>query len=1077
MALVTRAGLVLLAIVAATVLGPAATARAQAGQPDPAEPPGPIAAPPDSIGASTGTEPGVDDGQPALQVDVWTEWEVRAAPGAKLLESAETVRALLAADMRTRAALTAAAREELREICARFDYHLVSIEVERPGAGVVRAILNIEPRLIVRSVKIKVAQSWLDTLYRDPLLRRMRLRAGEVLEANQAARDRQLRGEAQHLQSYLQDEGFFEAVVTVEVERSQVNGARMMVKAVLGPSYQVGKILIEREAELAISGEEIRGLFAHHRLNIDFAGIHWGKKRFSRTQHQADVAALTKLYQRRGYPAVRVQTVFDPKTSWDRDTRTVSFKIRIDERRRVDVLYEGNDPAWFPSDALDDRLTFNDASSADDCEADASARAIQAHYQARGWFDAAVTWERERLRVGDSARGGRLIDRIKYRIDAGQRRALSGVELVGNRAIDTAELRQVITTGAARSSLDLLSSPTRVTAEQLAGDVERLRLHYRARGYLAAKITVAAAPRADALGDAATTAALLAAERAPTELWVRFTIDEGPRSVLERVDVTFTGEHVATEAQVLAQLDLEPGGPYLHGDLEQAGSRLQTDWFWSIGRPRAEVTLEVTPGSAPGQLVATYAIEEHQELRIGKVVVRGNFNTERWVILGELRFPEGALLTRDLYTSGMKRLRATGLFSAVKVTPIDFEETREGTIHVLVKVEERDDHRSYVDLEGGRSSQKGTFVKLRPVFPNPLGNGISAEFSVTCSIGRPIGLSWEPCAMMESRFSSYDALVRVPRWWMRRFVGFTADAEASAFSRKQETERFGFLTSLGGSLGLARSWQRIATPTQDGRAVAATLRYDFRKVDRQEDAVRIAGNNGNQARSQVANRTGAIGIFVTWDQRVGQRGNVNPLAPERGFKLEAGISYAHRYLLGQDTFLKLRGAAQRIWTLNDRLQLRIDGRYDQGVPLGGAVLLPEVERYFAGGDDTVRGYREDRLLIERIETAVPPLGEVTQVEIRPSGGNIRVIAGIDSQVTLWNIKGIPIASALFVDAGAIVNTFAAFDAGDIRPSVGIALIRALTQFGGLSLEYAVPMLPRDHGEQLGRWHFSVALRY
>lgn len=1064
---VSRARLLAAAWVAcgvAVAAPPAAQpAHAQPRDDAPAPEPEPAPAP-----ASPGPTAPPADAEPVEVVDVWTEWEIRTAPGARLLESEATVRALLEADMKTRTALTRETRDELVAVCARLGYHLVAIDVERPAGGGVRAVLTLEPRLIIRSVEVDVDQRRFDTQYEEPLLRRMRLRPGEVLEATAGGRAVQLRDEADRLREYLQDEGFFEAQVTVDLERSEINGARIRVKAVLGDGFHVGEITIENEDQLAISPSEIRALFRHHRFNIDVLGIHWVKKRFSRTQLQADVAALTALYQRRGYPAVRVQTIYDPRDAWDPDTHTVDFRVRIDERRRLDVAYEGNDPAWFPVDTLDDQLTFDAASSADDFEVEASAQAIQRHYQTRGWFDAVVTWERERLRIGDGGRA-RLIDRVKYRIDAGTRRALRGVEIVGNAAIGADELRAAITTGAQRSSLDLLSKPTRVTAAQLAGDVERLRSYYRARGYLDVQVTVAAAPAAAALGDAAATAAMLAAEHAPTDLWVRFSIVEGPRSVLERVDVEFIGEHLATREQVLAQLGIEAGGPYLQGDLELAGERLQTDWFWGIGRPRAEVSLEITEGSDPYHLVAKYTIEEHQELRIGKVVVRGNFNTERWVILDELRFAEGALLTRDLYTDGVRRLRATGLFGAIEVDPINFEQTHERTIHVLVKVEERDDHRSYVDLEAGRSSQKGWFLKARPVFPNPLGNGISAELGFTRSVGFP--------DLLESRFTSYEAIGRAPRWWMRRYLKFRADAEASAFWRKQDTERFGFLTSWGGSLGVARAWQRPASPGTDARSIAATLRYDFRKVDRQEDAVRIAGNNATQTLVQVENRTSAVGVFVTLDQRVDAKGNLNPLAPARGHKLEVGASYAHRWPIFQDTFVKLHGAAQKVWSLTDRLQLRVDGRYNQGIPLGGAVLLPEVERYFAGGDDTVRGYGEDRLLVERIEQPVPPLGEITQVEILPAGGNIRLLAGIDAQVRLWSIKGIPMASALFVDAGAIVNTFDALDAEDLRPAAGVALVRALTPVGGLSLEYAVPLRPRDEREQLGRWHFSVALRY
>jgi outer membrane protein assembly factor BamA len=70
-----------------------------------------------------------------------------------------------------------------------------------------------------------------------------------------------------------------------------------------------------------------------------------------------------------------------------------------------------------------------------------------------------------------------------------------------------------------------------------------------------------------------------------------------------------------------------------------------------------------------------------------------------------------------------------------------------------------------------------------------------------------------------------------------------------------------------------------------------------------------------------------------------------------------------------------------------------------------------------------------------------------------------------------------VASAIFVDAGAITNTYATLDVEDVRPSVGLALARILTPFGGLSFEWAVPMFPRIVDPPLGRFHIVVALRY
>ena len=47
---------------------------------------------------------------------------------------------------------------------------------------------------------------------------------------------------------------------------------------------------------------------------------------------------------------------------------------------------------------------------------------------------------------------------------------------------------------------------------------------------------------------------------------------------------------------------------------------------------------------------------------------------------------------------------------------------------------------------------------------------------------------------------------------------------------------------------------------------------------------------------------------------------------------------------------------------------------------------------------------------------------------------------------------------------------------DIRPSVGMALLRAITPFGGFAIEYAIPIHPHLGDDPRGRWHISFAAR-
>jgi outer membrane protein insertion porin family len=136
------------------------------------------------------------------------------------------------------------------------------------------------------------------------------------------------------------------------------------------------------------------------------------------------------------------------------------------------------------------------------------------------------------------------------------------------------------------------------------------------------------------------------------------------------------------------------------------------------------------------------------------------------------------------------------------------------------------------------------------------------------------------------------------------------------------------------------------------------------------------------------------------------------------------------------------------------------------------VVLPEVERFFAGGDSTVRGYDEDRLATVVTSQSVPPFGGTQQIRVVAAGGNIRTIASVDAQLIIYD----PLATALFLDAGVVTNDWRATRVDDIRPGTGMA-VRAILPFGAVSLEYAIPLRTKLGDDPRGRIHFGFAMRF
>ena len=335
--------------------------------------------------------------------------------------------------------------------------------------------------------------------------------------------------------------------------------------------------------------------------------------RFSRAQHLADIAAVTKLFQSRGFHAVKVTTDFEVRGSRRiARTGTVAFTVHVSERRQADVVFQGNDPNLFPESALRGHFTFDEAGSVDDFEIEASATAIQRYYQAHGHFDAQVTYKRESTQ---------LVDHVFFFVEEGPTRDLKGISFAavdgdGKLAIAEADLR-----GHRRAAHErpLFGGGAYVspTAEALADDANRIRRLYVQDGYGDARVAVRVGPDPDTPRQPlrprrpgrrrSRRPRPVPALRHPAGRAHRARRGRGrlrrraPRHLRRRVRPArrqHRQQHPQSGAPERRRVD-SPGlaVPTRPANLEAAGAKLK-DWFWSLGRPRAEAQLWVVKANA-----------------------------------------------------------------------------------------------------------------------------------------------------------------------------------------------------------------------------------------------------------------------------------------------------------------------------------------------------------------------------------------------------------------------------------------------------------------------------------------------
>ena len=173
------------------------------------EPPPPVA---DELEPNVGAAPTTadetgDTGEVEEPPIVWQDWRV----GGQLVDPAETLESFLSFTMSSKQALTKSARNDVDEFCKSIGYHLIDITTEIMEGGGTRAVLELEPVTLVRRIEVSVGNSPLDledTIFKDEITRRMRLRPGTPLDRSAVDRQIQLDSEALRLRDYLRDEGF-----------------------------------------------------------------------------------------------------------------------------------------------------------------------------------------------------------------------------------------------------------------------------------------------------------------------------------------------------------------------------------------------------------------------------------------------------------------------------------------------------------------------------------------------------------------------------------------------------------------------------------------------------------------------------------------------------------------------------------------------------------------------------------------------------------------------------------------------------------------------------------------------------
>ena len=710
------------------------------------------------------------------------------------------------------------------------------------------------------------------------------------------------------------------------------------------------------------------------------------------------------------------------------DATSVDVTINLEIGPIVTVTF-GGDP--LPKDKLDELVPVEREGSVDQDLIEDSIQRIERYLNQLGYWKADADAERQEadgmLTIAFTVRRG-----LQYRI-------ADGVEVQGNRAVPLEQLRP---------ALAKLQANEAFVESNLSSAISAIAGLYQRLGYARAKVT--GAPNE-----------LNPSSAGQGRVKPAIVITEGPLSVVG--DVTFKGDEHIPADQLRGVVKVASGQPYYEPQIVADRDAVLLE-YRNRGFESADVVIQPLPSADGTRVDVPFDINEGPQTVVDHILIVGNTRTDQRVIKRELLLQEGKPLGLEDQIESQRRLSALGLFRRIRVDTISHGTGERKD--VLVTVEEAD--ATTLSYGGGMDVTR----RLRATGPSGeaqerlelaprgfFGIGRRNIGGKNRSVDLYTRLSLRPEDSTEDGSASgghfgFSEYRFVGTYREPRVFGVNADLLLTAAVEQGIRTSFNFARK-----GVNAEIVRRVSP-----GVRTSARYSFgttrtfdeklslddqARIDRIFPQVRLSGFSGAISRDT--------------------RDDV--LDPTRGMFISGEGSLAARALGGQVGFMKMY--VQGFWfrqlpvtrraVFAARLALGVADGFPRPAPGETKPIedLPASERFFAGGDTTIRGFALDSV---GAQNTISPTGF-------PRGGNAVIVMNGELRVAVWRDFG----AAVFVDGGNVFDRVTEFDWGELRGGTGFG-IRYRSPIGPIRVDVGFKMDRRVIGtglEPRRALHFSI----
>jgi outer membrane protein insertion porin family len=534
-------------------------------------------------------------------------------------------------------------------------------------------------------------------------------------------------------------------------------------------------------------------------------------------------------------------------------------------------------------------------------------------------------------------------------------------------------------------------------------------------------------------------------------LEVNFQIDEGARYKLG--DVVIEGASTFERSELLAPISVQKGEifdrPALVQDLQEVRSL-----YWNQGFRTASVEPEVVPDRESGIADLHLRIREGSRFRFRKIRISGvgeaadgtTFNvpleTKDYVIERELTLEPGEILDWSMVEETERRLVNLQFFESRPSSfpphlkhGFEFEPipgTRDADL--LLQLEET--NTGFIQLGGGFSTDFGPSLNLEFKDRNALGR--AWEYSFATEVGRlrkSADISFYNPRLNNSDFST-------------RYRLFANQRDPVGGRQFGETR-------YGGAIGVGKKLNSEFT---------SYLEYRLERVEISdvEDTYVLRDPEDDNATlvdklfSEEPNTTSSVQASLSRDTRD------YVFFPMSGYHDVMAVELAG--LGGDNKFAQVRGTFDRFMKVREKMVLALRGHFALANPYGSTDQMPLQERFFLGGSNTIRGFRNGGIAPYRIVQR-----KVTDIDGNEVFEDDEILIGGESEwfsnLELRYRFNETVQSVAFFDAGDVYEEAGDFDLGTTRMSVGSGLRLNLFSNALVRLDLGFPLAEEEQDKK------------